>query len=390
MFRIRTLDSLSAIGIEKLDSKNFEVGDTINDPDGILLRSYDMHGMELFSNLKGVARAGAGVNNIPIEACTERGIVVFNTPGANANSVKELVLAGMLLSSRKIVEGIAWARSLAGSGGEVPKLIEKGKKEFVGPEITGKTLGVIGLGAIGVLVANDAVGVGMKVIGHDPFISIESAWGLSRGVKRAAMLEELLTQSDYITLHLPLSEKTEHYLSADQFRHMKRSVRILNFARGGLVSNADLIKAICDGVVERYVTDFPDEELVGNEKVIPIPHLGASTPEAEDNCAVMAVDQLTSFLKTGNIRNSVNFPLCDMAMTGEARIVIANANIPNMVGQITTILAEEKINISDMLNRHLGGYAYNSVDIEGAVSPATISRLRQIEGVAMVRAIHNS
>ena len=390
MFRIKTLNSLSSIGLERIDVGSFQVGDDIDDPDGILLRSYDMHGADLPSNLKAIARAGAGVNNIPIEACTKKGIVVFNTPGANANSVKELVLAGMLLSSRRIVEGIGWARSLAGGGAEVPKLVEKGKNQFVGPEITGKTLGVIGLGAIGVLVANDAVGVGMKVIGHDPFISIESAWGLSRDVRRATSLEDLLAQSDYVTLHLPLSDKTKDYLSAEQFRQVKKGVRILNFARGGLVSNADLITALDTGLVERYITDFPDDDLVANEKVIPIPHLGASTPEAEDNCAVMAVDQLTTFLKTGNIRNSVNFPKCDMAMTGESRIVLANANVPNMVGQITTILAEDKINISEMLNRHLGDYAYNIIDVEGTISSATVSRLQAIEGIVMVRAIENN
>ena len=390
MFRIKTLNSISRLGLDRLDDRLFQVGDDVADPDGILLRSYDMTTDELPSSLKAVARAGAGVNNIPVERCTESGIVVFNTPGANANSVKELVLAGMFLSSRKIVESVIWVRSLAGSGENVPRMVEIGKKQFIGPEIAGKTLGVVGLGAVGVLVANDAVNIGMKVIGYDPFISIESAWGLAREVRRAALLEELLAESDYITLHLPLSEKTKGFFDNDRFKQTKKGVRILNFARGGLVDNDDLLEAMRAGIVERYVTDFPDDQLAGHDKVIPIPHLGASTPEAEDNCAVMAADQLGDYLRTGNIKNSVNYPACDMALAAESRIVIANENIPNMVGQITTILAVEKINISDMLNRHLGDYAYNIIDIEGTVSGETIKKLEGIDGVVMVRKITNA
>ena len=390
MFRIKTLNSISRLGLDRLDDRLFQVGDDVADPDGILLRSYDMTTDELPSSLKAVARAGAGVNNIPVERCTESGIVVFNTPGANANSVKELVLAGMFLSSRKIVESVIWVRSLAGSGENVPRMVEIGKKQFIGPEIAGKTLGVVGLGAVGVLVANDAVNIGMKVIGYDPFISIESAWGLAREVRRAALLEELLAESDYITLHLPLSEKTKGFFDNDRFKQTKKGVRILNFARGGLVDNDDLLEAMRAGIVERYVTDFPDDQLAGHDKVIPIPHLGASTPEAEDNCAVMAADQLGEYLRTGNIKNSVNYPACDMALAAESRIVIANENIPNMVGQITTILAVEKINISDMLNRHLGDYAYNIIDIEGTVSGETIKKLEGIDGVVMVRKITNA
>ena len=389
MFRIQTLNNLSAQGLERFGNKAFKVGEDSHDPDGILLRSYDMHGMELPTSLKAVARAGAGFNNIPVDECTKKGIVVFNTPGANANSVKELVLAGMLISSRKVVEGVLWARSLAGKGESVPDLVEKGKKQFAGPEIAGKTLGVIGLGAVGVLVANDAVSIGMKVIGYDPFISIESAWGLSREIRRAEKIEVLLANADYITLHLPLSDKTKGFLGHKEFRALKKGARILNFARGQLVDTQELLRAMENGAVERYVSEFPEDALVGHERVIPIPHLGASTPEAEDNCAVMAADQLIEFLQTGNVKNSVNFPTCVMAMNSDSRIVIANENIPNMVGQITTILAEDKINIADMLNRHLGDHAYNIIDIEGDVSERTITRLREIEGVTMVRCISN-
>ena len=385
MFTIRTLNNISPLGLECFPRGQFEVASEIAQPDAILLRSFDMHSLDLPLTLKAVARAGAGYNNIPIEKCTERGIVVFNTPGANANSVKELVIAGMLLSSRGIIEGINWSRSL--DENDVAGAVEKGKKQFVGPEIAGKRLGVVGLGAVGVLVANDAASLGMDVSGYDPFISVESAWGLSRGVKRASHLDELIGEADYITLHLPLNEKTTGFFDRDKFSHMKHGVRILNFARGGLVNNDDLIVAMSKGIVAKYVTDFPDDKLIKHEQVIPVPHLGASTPEAEDNCAIMAATQLIEFLKTGNTRNSVNFPSCEMALSGDARIVIANENIPNMVGQITTILAEDRINISDMLNRHRGDFAYNIIDIEGRVSEETLTKLKAIQGVIMVRLV---
>ena len=385
MFTIRTLDNISTGGLERFPRAQFEVASEIEHPDAILLRSYIMHSFELPKTLKAVARAGAGYNNIPIDRCTERGIVVFNTPGANANSVKELVIAGMLLSSRGIVEGINWSRAIKEQ--DVAGTVEKGKKQFVGPEIAGKRLGVVGLGAVGVLVANDAASLGMDVSGYDPFISIESAWGLSRNIRRASHLDELLTEADYISLHIPLTEKTTGYINQDKFERMKRGVRILNFARGGLVDNGDLIKAMDQGLVARYVTDFPEDSLIRHKQVIPVPHLGASTPEAEVNCAVMAADQLVEFLKTGNVKNSVNFPSCDMALSGDYRIVIANKNIPNMVGQITTILAEDSINISDMLNRHRGDYAYNIIDVEGAVTEETLGKLKGINGVIMVRLI---
>lgn len=388
MFKIKTLNNISPLVLEQLPGAQFEVASEIEQPDAILLRSFDMHSLVFPATLKAVSRAGVGYNNIPVDKCTEAGVVVFNTPGANANSVKELVIAGMLLSSRGIIDGINWSRALRDEN--VAEAVETGKKQFVGPEIAGKKLGVVGLGAVGVLVANDATSLGMHVSGYDPFISIESAWGLSREVRRASHLGELLGEADYITLHLPLNEKTTDFFDRDKLYQMKRGVRILNFARGGLVNNDDLVAAMDKGIVEKYVTDFPDNHLIKHKNVIPVPHLGASTPEAEDNCAIMAANQLVEFLTTGNVRNSINFPSCEMALSGDARIVIANKNIPNMVGQITTILAEESINISDMLNRHRGDHAYNIIDIEGTASQETIKKLKAIEGVIMARLVEYS
>jgi D-3-phosphoglycerate dehydrogenase / 2-oxoglutarate reductase len=387
MYKIQTLNKISTIGIELFPRDSYEIASEIINPDAILVRSASMLTMELPASVKAIARAGAGVNNIPVPACSEKGIAVFNTPGANANGVKELVLAGMLLSSRRIVPGILWAKGLVGKGDEVPKLIEKGKGDFVGPEIKGKRLGVIGLGAIGVMVANDAVELGMQVTGYDPYISVEAAWGLSRNVKRARGLESLLAESDYITLHVPLGDQTKGMINRERFAIMKKGARLLNFARGGLVNNADLREALAAGKISAYVTDFPDEELLKLDNVISFPHLGASTPEAEDNCAIMAVNQLRDFLENGNIKNAVNFPDCDMGPVRVTRIIIANKNIPNMVGQMTSILAAEKINISDMLNKHRGDMAYNIIDIDAKVSDELIGKLKGIEGVTMVRMI---
>ena len=338
-------------------------------------------------SLLAIARAGAGVNNIPIDKCSRNGIVVFNTPGANANAVKELVILGILMSSRKVYDGIAWAKSLAGKGDEVPKLIEKGKSDYAGPEIIGKKLGVIGLGAIGAKVANDALALGMEVSGYDPFISVETAWILSHSVKRAISLDNLIAESDYITLHTPLDEKTKGMMNKDKFALMKKGVRIINFARGGLVNNADLKAAIKKGTVACYVTDFPDDELVQIEGVLPIPHLGASTPESEENCANMAIDQLREFLERGTIVNSVNFPDCFMAQSASKRILIANKNIPAIIGKITQVLAEKKINIADMLNKSKGDYAYNIIDIDSDIDDTTIAQIRAINDVVMVRVI---
>ncbi|MFP4014504.1 MAG: phosphoglycerate dehydrogenase [Chitinispirillaceae bacterium] len=389
MYKIQTLNKISTKGLELFPRDDYEIASEFNNPDAVVLRSFNMNDMEIPGSVQAIARAGAGVNNIPVPKCTERGVVVFNTPGANANGVKELVLTGLLMSSRRLVPGVQWAKSLVGKGDEVPKLVEKGKSNFAGPEIKGKRLGVIGLGAIGVMVANDAEALGMEVTGYDPFISVEAAWGLSRSVKRARGLESLLAESDYISLHVPLTDKTKGMINKERFAIMKNGVRLLNFARGGLVNNSDLIEALNEGTVDTYITDFPDENLLKQEKVLAFPHLGASTPEAEDNCAEMAVNQLRNYLEYGNIKNSVNFPNCEMDFAGETRVIIANRNVPNMVGQITTLLASEKSNISDMINKHKGDLAYNIIDIDGPVSDETLAKLKAIEGVIMARLIKN-
>jgi len=387
MYKIQTLNKIATIGLDELPRDSYEIATEIASPDGILVRSADLHAVEFPASLKAIARAGAGTNNIPIDKCSKRGIVVFNTPGANANGVKELVIAAMLLSSRRIIPGVEWTRALKGKGKEVGPLVEKGKKEFVGPEIKGKKLGVVGLGAIGVMVANDAMALGMDVVGYDPYISVEAAWGLARGVKRATSLDQLLSQSDFITLHVPLMDATKGMLGRDKFAIMKKGVRIVNLARGGLVKTADLKQALAAGIVAGYVTDFPEDELLEEKNVIPIPHLGASTPEAEDNCAVMAARQLKDFLERGNVKNSVNFPNCEMPASGRERIVVGNANVPNMVGQITTVLAADKINIVDMMNKSAGDLAYNIIDVDGGVSEPVVEKLCKIEGVIMARLI---
>ena len=307
MYNIKTLNKISNIDMDRFN-ENYKWGDDIENPDAIMLRSFNMHDMEIPKSVKAIARAGAGVNNIPLDKCSEQGIVVFNTPGANANAVKELVIAGILLSSRKIVEGINWAGTLTEEGDNIGKVVEKGKSQFVGPEIKGKKLGVIGLGAIGVLVCNSAYALGMDVIGYDPYISVDAAWSLSRAVHKAASLKEIFEQCDYITIHVPLNDDTKNTINAQTIAEMKDGVRILNFARGGLVNSADILAALESGKVAKYVTDFPDADMINKENIIAIPHLGASTPESEDNCAVMAADEIKDYLENGNIVNSVNFP----------------------------------------------------------------------------------
>jgi D-3-phosphoglycerate dehydrogenase len=388
MYKIQILNKISTVGLERLPLDEYEVASEFNNPDAILLRSMKIHDMDFPESLKAIGRAGAGVNNIPIPKCTEKGIVVFNTPGANANAVKELVIAGLLLSSRNITQGVNWAKSLVNEGDSVPQVVEKGKSNFVGPEISGKTLGVIGLGAIGMLVANAAEALGMRVIGFDPYISIDSAWGLSKDVEKAVSLDALLSESDYISLHLPLTDQTKGFIDKEKFQVMKKGIRIMNFARGGLVNKADLFNAIEEEIVSGFVTDFPDADYLKHDKIIPIPHLGASTPESESNCAVMAVDQVRDFLENGNIKNSVNFPSASMARNGGTRLIIANKNIPRMVGNITSVLADEDINISDMLNKHRDELAYNIIDLDGEVDESRIERIKEIDGVIMVRLIH--
>lgn len=390
MFKIQTLNKIDTEGLSLFPLDGYEIASEMPHPDAIVLRSFNMHEMEFPSSLKAVARAGAGVNNIPIDKCTEKGIVVFNTPGANANGVKELVIAGLLLASRDIAQGVEWAKTLAGKGDEVPALIEQGKKNFAGQEIQGKTLAVIGLGAIGVLVANAAHALGMKVIGYDPYMSVKQALQLSNQVKFVKGIQSLLSQADYITLNVPLTPETKNYINKEKFGMMKDNVRILNFARGGLVDLDALEEAIEKGKVARYVTDFPNEKTLTMKNVIAIPHLGASTKESETNCAVMAVNQVKDFLENGNIKNSVNFPEAQMERNGGARILIANQNVPNMVSQISSVLASEGLNIDNMLNKKHENIAYNIIDVaKPSVHPELKTKLEAIKGVFMVRIIQS-
>jgi D-3-phosphoglycerate dehydrogenase len=387
MFRIQTLNKISPLGLELFPRDKYEAASEIPHPDAILVRSADLHSFSIPDSVKAIARAGAGYNNIPISACSDKGIVVFNTPGANANAVKELVLAALFLSSRNILGGINWGQSIANRADQVPDLVEKEKSRFEGPEIRGKTLGVVGLGAIGAAVANDAIALGMEVIGYDPYISVDAAWGLSRQVIRADTLEGLLAKSDYLTLHIPLSDSTKGLLNGEKFRFIKKGARIINLARGGLVNEADIVAALGSGRIAAYVTDFPSAELLSCPRAICIPHLGASTPEAEDNCAVMAVRQLMDYLETGAIRNSVNFPRCRLDQSAPFRLLVANRNIPNMVGQITTMLAELNINITDLINHHRDDYAYNIIDTEQRIPETALEHLKQVEGIIRVRTI---
>lgn len=390
MFKIQTLNKISAQGLAQLPLDDYETASEILHPDAILLRSADMHSMEVPESVKAIARAGAGTNNIPIPAMTERGIVVFNTPGANANAVRELVLLSLLMASRPVIKASEWVQALASKGSEIPDLAEKGKSQFVGPEIRGKTLGVIGLGAIGAMVANSASDLGMNVIGYDPFISVDAAWSLSRAVVKAETLDTILTKADYISIHVPQTAETKGLINADRIKAMKKGVRIINLARGGLVVNADVLEGINSGKIACMVTDFADEELLGNDKIICLPHLGASTPEAEENCALMAVKQLRDFLETGTIVNSVNFPKCkiDEAIpAGGTRLCISHKNIPNMVGQITTALAESSLNISAMTSQSRGDLAYTVIDVDTPVDGASMYKLGAIQGLIAVRPI---
>ncbi|WP_105615965.1 phosphoglycerate dehydrogenase [Vallitalea okinawensis] len=387
MYYIKTLNKISEKGLT-LFNQQYEIdGDTEN-VDAYLVRSTKMHDMELNRNTLAIARAGAGVNNIPLDKCSEEGIVVFNTPGANANAVKELVLTGLLLASRKVVDGITWVEEIKDQEESIPGLVEKKKSAFAGPEIMGKKLGVVGLGAIGVMVANAASSLGMEVRGFDPFISVQSAWGLSRSIIRCNELDELLSECDYITIHVPLLNDTKHMFDREKFSKMKAGVRILNFSRAALVKDEDIITAINDGKVSCYVTDFPNEKVLGKDGVISIPHLGASTPESEENCAVMAVNELTDYLENGNITNSVNYPSCSLGKRKSlCRLTIHHKNQPAMVGKITNVLADLNVNIADMNNRSKGTYAYTAMDLDTSVDDSIADKLRQIEGIIKVRLI---
>jgi D-3-phosphoglycerate dehydrogenase len=387
MFKIQTLNKIDPEGLKIFPLDKYEIASEFTNPDAIIVRSQKMHDMELPSSLLAIARAGAGVNNIPIEACTEKGIIVYNTPGANAHAVKEIVLAAMLLASRDITGAVEWAKTLKGKGAEVTPLVEKGKANFGGTEIRGKTLAVIGLGAIGVLVANAAQALGMNVLGYDPYISVTQAWKLSRNVKKAEGLDSLLAEADFVTIHIPLMPETANFINKDKLKVMKDGVKIMNFARGGLVNNQDIIEAIESGKVGKYVTDFPEDELINVKNIIAIPHLGASTEESETNCAIMAVNQVIDYLENGNIVNSVNFPTAEMERNGGTRIVVANKNIPKMVSQISTLFAHEGLNISNMLNRNKDEIAYNIIDIDGFVPEKIKEMILAIEGVIMARVL---
>lgn len=383
MSKIYTLNKISSKGLEGF-GQCYEVQESLQDADAILVRSAKMHELELPKSVKAIARAGAGVNNIPIDACTQKGIVVFNTPGANANAVKEMVIAGLLLSSRKIIEGVNWAQTLKGN---IAKEIESGKSAFTGPEILGKKLGVVGLGAIGVLVANATQALGMEVIGYDPYLSVDAAWGISRHIRHAHTLEEVLGQADYITIHVPLTPATKEMFNEGAFNKMKKGVRLLNFARDILVDNQALVKAIEKGTIEKYVTDFPVEGLIGHPQIITIPHLGASTPESEDNCAVMAVKELKDYLEQGAITNSVNFPECEMPWHTTFRLTLIHKNIPAMIGKITSIIAEEGINISDMINKSKGEWAYTIIDTDTKVTDIKIKSIEALDDMIKVRVL---
>jgi len=387
MFRIRTLNEIAPTGLDLFAQGDYEVAEEISSPDAILLRSYKLSFSEIENSVLAVARAGAGVNNIPVNDCTNHGVVVFNTPGANANSVKELVIAGLLLSSRGISEGMQWVASQRADD-KLGLNIEKEKNRFVGNEISGKKLGVIGLGSIGALVANAAVNLDMDVYGYDPFISVQAAWGLSSAVKRCESLDQLLNLVDYATLHIPFTPETKHLINAERLKKARQELRILNFSRGELVDSSAMKTALSSGQINRYVTDFPDETLLGVRAVMSIPHLGASTVEAKENCAVMTVKQVKDYLENGNITNSVNFPNCSLEPSGGVRVLIANNNIPNMLSQILSVLAKEGMNVDDMVNRHRDGIAYTIIDLSAdALNNECITRLRSINGVLMARQI---
>ncbi|MBY0123318.1 phosphoglycerate dehydrogenase [Bacillus sp. S/N-304-OC-R1] len=388
---IKTLNNIAQSGLNEFKNDQYTIDNDSTNPDAIVVRSFNMHSFELGQHLKAIARAGAGVNNIPVEACTEKGIVVFNTPGANANAVKEMVLTSLMASSRNLFAGISWVRTLADQGDQIPKLVEDGKKQFVGKEIKGKTLGVIGLGAIGALVANDAIELDMDVIGFDPFISVDLAWKLSRKVQRAMTIEELFANSDYITVHVPSTGDTRGMFNEATFSLMKDGVHIMNFSRGDLVNEKDMAAALESGKVGKYVTDFPNENVLKMKNAVPVPHLGASTGESEENCAIMAARQLKEYLETGNVKNSVNFPNAALPYTGKQRVTAFHKNIPNMVGKITSAISNYHLNIADMVNRSRGEYAYTIIDLDTQVDQEIITSLEeiisQIEGIVTVRMI---
>ena len=364
MLNIKTYNKISPIGLDEFDKTAYTCGDDVEQPVGAIVRSAALHDVEFPESLLAIARAGAGTNNIPVDRCANEGIVVFNTPGANANAVKELVIAGLLIGSRRVIPAINWTLTLKGKGDEVGKMVEKGKGAFVGPEIKGKSIGVIGLGAIGVLVANAANSLGMKVYGYDPYLSVNSAWNLTHNAIHAMDLKDIYEKCDYITVHVPLTPETKGFINSESIAMMKDGVRILNFARGDLVDSADMLAALDGGKVAAYVTDLPSDELIGADGVVCIPHLGASTPESEDNCAKMAAEELIDYIENGNITNSVNMPNISMPKSGDARICVIHKNVPAVINKISGVISEANINISNMLNKSRKGFAYTMLDMD--------------------------
>lgn len=385
MFKIRTLNNIAVAGLRRLPREHYEVGSEISRPDAILVRSANMHDMDIADSVVAIGRAGAGVNNIPIKAMSDRGVPVFNSPGANANAVKELVIAGLLVAARNIGSARDYVRGLDGEGDALAKAVEAGKKQFVGFELPGRTLGVIGLGAIGVQVANAALALGMKVVGFDPDITVKRAWQLSSGVQQVDTLDRLFKRSDAVSIHVPLVETTRHLVNRDRLALMPEKGVLINFSRGGVVDNVAALAALESGRLHAYVCDFPAPELLRHPKVVALPHLGACTTEAEENCAIMVAETLREYLEDGIIRNSVNFPEAIMPRGDAHRITIANANVPNMVGQISTCLAQVNLNIEDLLNKSLGEVAYTIVDLGGPVPEPTLAALRGIKGVLALR-----
>ena len=386
MYKIQTLNAISDIIHTQLSADRYTVSKDEPVPDAILVRSAAMHDMEFGKDLLAIGRAGAGVNNIPIDRCSKEGIVVFNTPGANANAVAELVISGLMMSGRKIADGMDWVKSLKGKGDEVGKLVEKGKSQFVGPELRGKTLGVIGLGAIGAIVANAASrGLGMNVIGYDPFISVESAWSLSTTVHRAASADDVIAQADFITFHIPLNDKTRGTINADMIAKMKDGASILNFSRGELADTAAVMAALESGKLNRYVTDFPSDELIGADKVVCIPHLGASTPESEENCARMAAAEIRDYLENGSIHNSVNYPELQLGEPEAVRVLVLHENIPNMISNITAAAAKEGINIENMINKSRKDMSVTAMEMAELPSKHALETLSELQGIIRIR-----
>jgi D-3-phosphoglycerate dehydrogenase len=385
MFKILTLNNIAVEGLRRFPRNQYEVASEIANPDAIILRSHDMHSMDIPGSVVAIGRAGAGVNNFPVDALSQRGVPVFNAPGANANAVKELAVAGMLIAARNICNARDYVRGLDLDGEALGKAVEAGKKQFVGFELPGKTLGVIGLGAIGVEVANVALSLGMKVVGYDPAITVKRAWQLSSGVQKVDTLDRLFKESDFISIHVPLVDETKNLINADRIALMRRGGVVINFARAGVVDDAAVLDALKGGLLHAFVTDFPSPELLAHPQVIALPHLGASTSEAEENCAIMVAENVRDYLENGNVRFSVNFPETIIPRIGAYRITIANANVPNMVGQISTSLARANLNIEDLLNKSYGKLAYTIVDLDGPVSDETVAELRAIDGVLALR-----